>query len=285
MAAATSEGFAPVPGGQLHYERAGTGPALVLIHSAFLDAREWDPQFRDYASQFTVVRYDVRGWGRSKGDRTGASDAEDLTALLNHLGLTKAFLLGNSNGATIACDFAAGLPDRVPALILVGGAPRDLAPTSEEEARFVDALEPEQMLLELARAGRKAEAVEQILSIWAPEVDDATRAQLRTVASDNYETFLAYESATEPVDRPPAYPVAAGLRAAQIPILSIAGAHDSPALVMMMGRYAAGTPTAHHVELPDGDHTPSLSARAAFDREVLGFLRTVRDGGRWPPER
>jgi 3-oxoadipate enol-lactonase len=279
-----TQGFVAVPSGQLYYERSGQGPALVLIHSAFLDRREWDAQFASFSDHHTVVRYDVRGRGKSTGDRATASDSEDLLALLNHLDLPKAFLLGNSDGARIACEFAAGLPDRVPGLILVGGGPHDLDPTKEEEARFMDTFpDSEGRLLPLARAGRRDEALELILDIWAPQVTGADRAWLRGIASDNYAGFIDFMGQETPVGRRPSYPVADSLSKGQIPVLSIAGAHDNPALNMMMGRFAQRVPSARHYELADGDHTPSVSARAEFDRLLRDFLTRVETGQPWPP--
>ena len=284
MASPPAQGVVPVPGGKIYFERAGHGPALVLIHSAFLDLREWDPQFASYADRHTVVRYDVRGCGRSSGDRSDSSDGEDLEILLSHLGLLEGFVLGNSDGARIACEFAAGLPDRVRGLILVAGNPHDLEPTPEEEARFTDAgAERESHLLELAKGGRTAEAIEQILDIWAPRVSGTERERLRAITTDNYDHFVEFMNRDQPPGRRPAYPVAASLRAGGIPILSIAGAHDNPALNMMMGRFAAEVPSAHFVELPDGDHTPSLSATHEFDRLVLDFTARIEGGLGWPP--
>ncbi|MGI0071353.1 MAG: alpha/beta fold hydrolase [Thermoplasmata archaeon] len=283
MPADARSGSVPVPGGQLYFEQAGRGPALVLIHSAFLDRREWDPQFASYADRHTVVRYDVRGVGLSTGDRSSSSDGEDLAAVLNHLNLPAAFVLGNSDGARIACELAAGLPDRVRGLVLVAGNPHDLDPTPEEEARFLDTAEVEQQLLALMQAGKKPEAVEQILDLWAPQVPPAERDRLRGITSENYEHFVAFMTRSEPPGRRPTYPVAAFLRAGRMPILSISGAHDNPALNMMMGRFAAQVPSAHHVELEEGDHTASLSATAAFDRAVLDFLERVEGGRAWPP--
>ncbi len=276
-------GFALVPGGKLYFERVGAGPALVLVHSAFLDCREWDPQMVSFARTHTVIRYDVRGQGRSLGERAGASDGEDLTALLNHLELRQAFVLGNSNGARIAAEFAAGFPDRTLGLVLVAGGPHDLDPTPEEEARFLDSMDQERQLLELMQAGRKPEAVELILDIWAPQVPDAERVRLRGITADNYDRFVEFMTSRSPPGRPPVYPVAARLREGGTPILSIAGAHDNPALNMMISRFASETPSARYFELADGDHTPSLSAGAEFERRVTDFLSVVERGGAWPP--
>ncbi len=284
MAPPPTQGMVPVPDGNIYFERAGQGPAIVLIHSAFLDLREWDPQFAAYAAHHTVVRYDVRGCGRSVGDRTNSSDSEDLEAVLNHLNLVEVFVLGNSDGARIACEFAAGLPDRTQGLVLVAGNPHDLEPTPEEEDRFINAgADRERRLLELAKAGRKAEAIEQILDIWAPKVPPAERERLRAVTADNYDHFVEFMSRDEPPGRRPGHPVASTLRAGRVPILSIAGAHDNPALNMMMSRFAAEVPSAHYVELSEGDHTPNLSATQEFDRVVLGFMSRVEGDQGWPP--
>jgi hypothetical protein len=50
-----------------------------------------------------------------------------------------------------------------------------------------------------------------------------------------------------------------------------------------MGRFAATVPGGHHVEIAEGDHTPSLSATAEFDRSVLDFLARIDSGQSWPP--
>jgi 3-oxoadipate enol-lactonase len=278
-------GFVSVPEGTLYFERAGQGPAIVLIHSAFLDRREWDPQFSTYAAHHTVVRYDVRGHGRSTGNRAHSSDAEDLAAVLDHLGIAKGAVLGNSDGARIACEFAAGLPDRVSGLILVGGAPHDLDPTRDEENRFMDTLPGrETRLLELAQGGQKEAALDLILQIWAPQVTGPPRNWLRGIASENYDRFVVFLGLSQPEGRRPAFPVAATLRESAVPLLSIVGAHDNPALTMMMGRFAQSVRHSRHVELPDGDHTPNISASAEFDRLVLDFLARIEAGAPWPPK-
>jgi 3-oxoadipate enol-lactonase len=284
MAPVEPRGFAPVPGGNLYYERAGTGPVLVLIHSGFLDSRMWDAQVESFGRTHTVVRYDVRGHGRSAGDRRGASDGEDLTELLSYLGVGPVFLLGNSDGARIAAEFAAGFPDRTRGLILVAGNPHDLDPTREEEERFMDTVdEREGALLERASPGHEEEAIDLILDLYAPQVSDAERERLRAITRDNYVAFMTALRQPEPEGRPPAYPVADTLRRAGIPILSLSGAYDEPALNLMMGRFAQQTPSSRHYEIPEGDRTLSVSARPAFEALVLEFLARVEGGAGWPP--
>ncbi len=246
----------------------------------------WDPQVAAYSRTHSVVRYDVRGHGQSSHDRTASSDGQDLTELLNFLQIPQAFVLGNSDGARIACEFAAGLPDRATGLVLVAGTPHDLNPTKEEETSFMDTYpDREGPLMELVKSLRKPEALELILDLWASQVPLEERAWLRTIASDNYDRFVEFLLRTEPEGRKPAYPVAESLKQGRVPMLSLSGAHDEPATNMMMARFAAEVPSARHHELAEGDHTPSLSAVLEFDTLVLEFLATIEGGQPWPPTR
>ncbi len=103
----------------MYYETSGKGPALVLIHAGFLDSRMWDTQFQPFSENHRVIRYDVRGFGRSDVARTRFSDYKDLHEILDHLGAKKAFLVGVSNGGRIASDFAVEHPSMVDHLVLV----------------------------------------------------------------------------------------------------------------------------------------------------------------------
>src|SRR4051812_24769022 len=61
----SESGFAEVNGARLYYEAMGKGPAVVLIHGGLVDSRMWDAQIRPLSKRFRVVRYDIRGYGRS----------------------------------------------------------------------------------------------------------------------------------------------------------------------------------------------------------------------------
>jgi pimeloyl-ACP methyl ester carboxylesterase len=272
-------GYAPVAGSKLYYERKGSGTPVVLIHSGFLDRRQWDPQFESYSSQFSVIRYDIRGHGRSPPGAIPYVDADDLRALFDHLGLAHAFVIGNSNGARTASGFAAGSPDRVRGLVLVGGLPGDLDPSQEEERRFADSLpQRDERILALAKADKVGEAVDVMLDAWAPAVDDSTRAYLRIIATDNFAALIALRTG-QFQNRPPSYPVAEALRTGPIPIQLICGEQDHPALEMMMGRFAQQLPHGRFVRLVGADHTANLSDRVEFDRVVLDFLATTSTRG------
>jgi pimeloyl-ACP methyl ester carboxylesterase len=58
-------GHAEVNGTRLYYEIAGAGHPLVLIHGYTLDNRMWEDQFEVFSKQYKVLRYDLRGFGKS----------------------------------------------------------------------------------------------------------------------------------------------------------------------------------------------------------------------------
>lgn len=112
-------GRVAVGGGTLYYEVRGSGPPVVLLHAGGLDLTMWDPQVGPVARAFRVIRYDARGHGRSSAPMGPHSTVEDLRALLDHLGVERANLVGISMGAGVALEFAISYPQRVSKLVLV----------------------------------------------------------------------------------------------------------------------------------------------------------------------
>src|SRR5438552_3203312 len=114
-------GVAHVNDTELYYDLAGAGHPLTLAHGLLLDRSSWDAQFGVFAQQYTVMRYDLRGWGDSAQEPAEPlySPRQDLLSLLDYLNIHTTYLLGLSGGGTIVLDFTLEHPDRVDALILV----------------------------------------------------------------------------------------------------------------------------------------------------------------------
>lgn len=106
MAAPLQAEFIDVPGGKLWYEVRGEGPALVLLHDGLAPSGTWDDQMPAFARLFRTVRYDRRGYGRSEAAKEAFSDVDDLHAVLESLKIDRAVLVGCSNGAKLAVDYA-----------------------------------------------------------------------------------------------------------------------------------------------------------------------------------
>src|ERR1044072_826236 len=109
-----SQGMARVNGTSLYYETKGKGFPIVFVSGGgILDRRGWDEQFETFAKHYRVVRYDVRGIGKSARPQGPFSHSEDLYALLSFLKIKRAHVAGLSVGGAIAIDFALEHPEVV----------------------------------------------------------------------------------------------------------------------------------------------------------------------------
>lgn len=108
---------------ELHYEEAGEGEPLVLLHGNGEDGTYFAHQIPCFARSFHVIALDTRGHGRSpRGEApfTIAQFARDLLGFLDTRGIERAHLLGFSDGGNIALAFALAHPERVGKLVLNG---------------------------------------------------------------------------------------------------------------------------------------------------------------------
>jgi pimeloyl-ACP methyl ester carboxylesterase len=115
-------GYAQVNNTKLYYEISGKGEPLVLIHGSFGDRRFWDPQFMELSKKYKVLRYDIRGYGKSALPNSNElyRDVDDLKALMDYLGINKAHVCGLSLGSFILIDLALTYPDKCLSLIPIG---------------------------------------------------------------------------------------------------------------------------------------------------------------------
>jgi pimeloyl-ACP methyl ester carboxylesterase len=110
-------------GVDLHYQQAGAGPDVVLLHAVTANMAVWlvSNLLETLAEDFRVTAYDLRGHGLSAAPPTGytsADMAEDFRGLHEALGLGPAYLVGHSFGGVVAMHAAATYPDRVSGVIL-----------------------------------------------------------------------------------------------------------------------------------------------------------------------
>ena len=102
------------------YDRAGSGPPLVLVHGAAGDAREWRPQIAGLSDDFTVIAWDEPGAGRSSdvpADFGLAGYATALAGLVETLG-APAHVCGLSWGGTVTLELYRRRPELVATLVL-----------------------------------------------------------------------------------------------------------------------------------------------------------------------
>ena len=119
---------------RLFYEIHGQGDTLVLIHGGFTDRRVWNQQLDELSRDFTVIRYDLRGFGRSDFPSRPYRPSGDLLALYDELSIGQAALIGLSSGGEVALSFTLAHPDRVTALLLASSPAVGLPVSPEDSA-------------------------------------------------------------------------------------------------------------------------------------------------------
>jgi len=120
-------GFADVEGAKIYYEVGGEGPAFIMIHAGVAASRQWNSEFARFSNSYRVVRYDLRGFGKSEPIEAEFSRMRDFDTLLRQLGIEEpTILMGCSMGGGLAMDFALARPSMVKALIMVASGPSGL---------------------------------------------------------------------------------------------------------------------------------------------------------------
>src|SRR5512147_1225103 len=88
--------------GKVFYEVAGEGEPLVFLHAGFVDSAMWDDQWQAFSQHYTVIRYDMLGFGRSDRLERPISRRHELYGVLEATGVKRAILVGCSIGGETA---------------------------------------------------------------------------------------------------------------------------------------------------------------------------------------
>src|SRR5262245_48348877 len=110
-----------INGISIDYRDQGSGIPVVFIHAFPLNQTMWDPQFSELQDSFRTISIDLRGFGRSDaplGPYSMTQMADDIRALLYHLEINRATLVGLSMGGYISLAFLQKYPQAVRALVL-----------------------------------------------------------------------------------------------------------------------------------------------------------------------
>lgn len=231
----------------------------------------WDIQFEQFSKNYTVVRYDVRGFGRSDVAKTKFSDDKDLHALLKHLKIQRASIIGVSNGGRIALDFAVEFPNMVQSLILVSPGVSGYKVTDLEEKRlwqeFDDKMKPQEVA---DKEGRAADAVEMDVNAWASQQSPESRQRIREIAMDN---FHVHQEDPWKLSVRPSPPTFDRLSSIQVPTLFIIGDKDVDAQILMVHNLHTRIPGSKSEMIEGADHIPNMSQPEEFNRIALDFLK------------
>ncbi|MCW2792499.1 MAG: alpha/beta hydrolase fold protein [Nocardioides sp.] len=230
----------------LHHRLEGSGPTVVLIHAGVADLRMWDTQVEELVPGHSVLRCDLRGFGRTPLE-SGASysDAGDVLALLDDLGIERFALVGASYGGWVALQVAAAAAGRVQRLILLD----PLAEVVEPDEGLREFWGQEASLLD---AGDLDAATElNVATFLGPDATDDARELLARMQRGVLELQVAagdVENAELSVD----------LDQLTLPVTVVVGSQDLPFFVETARELVRRLPQAELVELPWAGHLPSL---------------------------
>lgn len=267
-------------GVRLWADSSGDGVPLVLCHGG---PGLWDmfPDVTDMVDDLaTVVRWDQRGCGRSErcaGPWTTDRFVADLEAVRRHFGLDRMVLLGHSWGAQLALSYALAHPERVAALVYVGGVGID--PVSSWHGSYGQNF--------LARLGEVPERLarwreltdgdrERAVLQWSVEFEDRGRAMEHAgrMADPwfdiNFECSKALNAETKQSwGTPELYAACQGL---DVPVLIVDGAGDIRPRSAVDSLERA-LPRVRRAILPDAGHLPWVEDPKGFREAVATALR------------
>ena len=234
-------------------DSGGSGPVLVLLHEGVGDSRMWDPVWSDLAACCRVIRYDVRGFGRSPAATEEFTLLGDLRAVLTHFDVGSAHLTGCSMGGCTAVEFALAEPDRVDSLVLlcpgIGGYPYPETPELD------DACEA------LAEVGDDEGIIQILLDVWGRAGDDPLVTDLMRSAMRAWDGEEEFEREGEPIfDR---------LGDLQAPTVLMVGDLDDAALIASNEEAARRIPGCELVRMTGVDHYPTVRAPKLVADSIL----------------
>jgi 3-oxoadipate enol-lactonase len=240
--------------------------AVVMLHGVGGGKEAFRPQMQPLAGAgYRAIAWDMPGYGESRAvapyDMGGLAAA--LTALLDHLELPRAVLLGHSMGAMVALETVARAPERVAGLVLSAGSPAFGKPDGSWQQAFLrDRLGPLDEGRTMADVAHRL-VPSMIGEGFAPEGAALAASIMSRVPPATYRAAL---QALMGFDRRYA------LASIRVPTLAIAGEVDPAAPPAVMEKMAARIPGAGYVVLPRAGHLANLEQPQAFNAAVLAFL-------------
>jgi len=259
-------GYLKRDGDRIYFEVTGDGAPVVLIHGFAVDLRMWEPQVEALSQSYHVVRYDLRGFGRSAPVRTPHVAAEDLGALLNYLQIPRAHLVGMSMGGRIAIEFALTHSDQVTNIATIGSDLSGFPHSDDWNAKWTP-------MIQAAQRGDLSAAKRLLLAdrLLTPVPD---RADLAPLAQRMVEECLCQQFANlELLPGEISPPAGARLGELRVPLLVLVGAFDDPDIRRIADTLAAEVPRARKVVIEDGSHLVNLERPDRINELLLEFLK------------
>lgn len=269
---------------KLYYEEVGQGVPILFVHEFAGDHRGWEPQLREFGKRYHCISYAARGYRPSDvpADATAYSYlhvVHDAIAVLDHLKIDRAHLIGLSMGGYTVLQVALNYPGRVRSMVLAGtGSGSERWYTEEFHKRS------REVATQFERDG--SDAVAQTYGHGPSRIpfelkDPRGFAEFCRQLAEHDAQGSAHMSRGFQGARPSLYDFEKDIRRLTMPALIVVGDEDDrciePALFLKDAIPASGL-----VIFPKTGHAVNLEEPDLFNRIVSDFLSRA-DAGRWPP--
>jgi proline iminopeptidase len=268
---------------RLYYEEAGSGTPIIFLHEFAADHTNWEPQMRYFSRGHRCIAYSARGYTPS--DVPPSSEAysykhfyTDALAVLDHLGIDKAHLVGLSMGSYSSLQIGLNAPQRARSMTLAGvGSGSNLANLDAFRKQCMANAEQFEGIgsVEVAKVTREAPGRIPFLVKDPRGHADFYAALARHDAKGSANTMRGFQGG-----RPSIYTLTEAIAKVPTPALIICGDEDDacvePSLFLKKHLPAAGLTL-----FPKSGHVLNLEEPALFNEMVERFVALV-EAGRWP---
>jgi 3-oxoadipate enol-lactonase len=264
---------ANVNGVNIDYDVCGQGEPLVLIQGLGGPRSGWIFQTRAFSKYYRVITFDNRGVGKSDKPSqpyTVRTMADDTRALLDHLGVDKAHVLGASLGGMVAQEMAISYPDRVMKLILACTA-AGMGPTN---GTAVETVGHGSALREADITDPRSVDMGRVMSeVMKLSFNKRLSKMFFVPLSKTYLRFREVQAISGQLEAAMAHSTLDRLDQIKAPTLVIVGTGDRLIPSQSSEMLANMIPGARLVKLNGGSHAFFMEMRGRFNKEVLDFLR------------
>jgi pimeloyl-ACP methyl ester carboxylesterase len=270
-------------GVRLHYEETGAGVPVIFVHEFAGDHRSWEAQMRHFGQRYRAITYAARGYPPSDvpDDVAAYSQdraADDIAAVLDHLKIDRAHVVGLSMGGFATLHFGVRHAERALSLCVAGcgyGAEKGQRDRFRSEVAAVAAFLDEHGIETFAAKYAYGPTRVQFENKDARGFDEFKRQLAEHSAVGARNTQLGVQG-----ERPSLYDLIEQMAALTVPVLVLTGDEDWPCLqpALLMKQTI---PTAALSVMPNCGHTINLEDPDQFNRLVGDFIVQV-GAGRWP---
>jgi pimeloyl-ACP methyl ester carboxylesterase len=270
-------------GVRLYFEETGSGRPVILVHEFAGDLRSHEQQLRYFGKNYRAIAFNARGYPPSDVPEQVASysqirAADDILAVLDHIGEQQAHVVGLSMGGFATLHFGLRHPQRALSLC-IGGCGYGAEPDQSERFRA----EADTIAAAIRSDGMTAFAERYAYGptrVQYENKDPRGHAVFKAMLAEHSALGSANTQAGVQKERPSLYSLVEEMRRLTVPTLIITGDEDWPCLVpgILMKETI---PSAALAVLPNSGHAINLEEPEEYHRIVGDFLTRV-DSGRWP---